>query len=96
VGPDLIVIVGIGLRHIPEMPFANYRPIGESDSICGRHTPLPTLLQPSFSFLLQRIPEGSTLRFEPQLRCFEYAFCEPPMLSLKPMSTGDVQRRLCR
>ena len=22
VGPDLIVIVGIGLQHIPEMPFA--------------------------------------------------------------------------
>ena len=37
VGPDLIVIVGMGLQHIPEMPFANYRPIGESDSICDRH-----------------------------------------------------------
>ena len=36
VGPDLIVIVGTGPQHIPEMPFANYRPIGESDSICGR------------------------------------------------------------
>ena len=38
VGPDLIEISGIGLQHIPEMPFANYRPIGESDSICGRHS----------------------------------------------------------
>jgi hypothetical protein len=38
VGPDLIVIVGIGPQHIPEMPFANYRPIGESDSSCGRHS----------------------------------------------------------
>ena len=39
VGPDLIVIVGMGLQHIPEMPFAQNRPIGESDSICGRHNP---------------------------------------------------------
>ena len=37
VGPDLIVMVGIGLQHIPEMPFADYRPIGGTDSICGRH-----------------------------------------------------------
>ena len=36
VGPDLIVIVGMGLQHSPEMPFAKYRPIGGSDSICGR------------------------------------------------------------
>lgn len=41
VGPDLIVIVSIGLQHIPEMPLANYRPIGESDSICGRHSRRP-------------------------------------------------------
>jgi hypothetical protein len=30
VGPDLIVIVGIGLQHIPEMPFAKDHDIIEA------------------------------------------------------------------